>query len=123
MKKKLLAAALMATIPLGAVNAMDVATFLAKADGLQKKGMLALMSSDYKLLKAEIETNANALRAERLAAERARRRPAYCPPAKQSLNSDEILAAFRTIPAAQRPRVPVKDALRALLVRKYPCRG
>ena len=123
MKKKLLAAVILAVAPLGAAHAMDVASFLAKADALQRKGMLALMSSDYKLLKAEIEANALALRNERLAAERARRRAAYCPPAKQSLNSDEILAAFRSIPAAQRPRTPVKDALRALLVRKYPCRG
>jgi hypothetical protein len=122
-KTKLLAAVLLAVVPLGAAHAMDVATFLARAEALQKKGMLALMSSDYKLLQAEIASNAKALRAERLAAERARRKPAYCPPAKQSLNSDEILAAFRTIPAAQRPRVPVKDALRALLVRKYPCRA
>ena len=123
MKKKLLAAVMLAVVPLGAAQAMDVATFLAKADALQKKGMLALMSSDYKLLKAEIESNALALRAERLAAQRAHRRPAYCPPAKQSLNSSEILAAFRTVPVAQRARTPVKDALRALLVRKYPCRG
>jgi hypothetical protein len=64
-----------------------------------------------------------ALRAERLAAERSKRRAAYCPPANQKgLNSDEILAAFRSIPAAQRPRTEVKDALRALLARKYPCR-
>ena len=123
MKIKLLAAALLAVVPVGAAQAMDVATFLVKADALQKKGVMALMSSDYKLLKSEIETNGAALRAERLAAERARRKPAYCPPAKQSLTSGEILAAFRSIPAAQRPRVQVKDALRALMARKYPCRG
>ena len=34
--------------------------------------MLALMSSDYKLLKREIEVNGAALRAERLAAEKAK---------------------------------------------------
>jgi hypothetical protein len=123
LKIKLLAAASLAVVPIGAAQAMDVATFLVKADALQKKGVMALMSSDYKLLKSEIETNAAALRAERLAAERARRKPAYCPPAKQSLTSGEILAAFRSIPAAQRPRVQVKDALRALMARKYPCRG
>ena len=123
MKKKLLAAVLLAILPLGAANAMDVATFLAKADALQKKGMMALMSSDYKLLKKEIVAHSQTLRNERLAAERAKRRPAYCPPAKSGLNSDEILAAFRTIPAAQRPRTDVKDALRALLARKYPCRA
>jgi hypothetical protein len=123
LKIKLIAAALLAVVPIGAAQAMDVATFLVKADALQKKGVMALMSSDYKLLKSEIERNGAALRAERLAAERARRKPAYCPPAKQSLTSGEILAAFRSIPSAQRPRIQVKDALRALMARKYPCRG
>ena len=123
MRMKLLAALLLAALPLGAAQAMDVATFLAKADALKKKGMMALMSSDYKLLKKEIVTHSQTLRNERLAAERARRKPAYCPPAKSGLNSDEILAAFRSIPAAQRPRTDVKDALRALLARKFPCRG
>ena len=124
MKIKLLAAALLAALPVGAAHAMDVATFLAKADALQKKGMMALMSSDYKLLKKEIVPHSQTLRNERLAAERAGRKGAYCPPPKQSgLNSDEILRAFRSIPAAQRPRTDVKDALRALLVRKYPCRS
>jgi hypothetical protein len=123
LKTKLFAAALLAVLPLGAAHAMDVAAFLAKADALQKKGMMALMSSDYKLLKNEIIAHSQTLRNERLAAERARRRPAYCPPAKSGLKSDEILTAFRSIPAAQRPRTDVKDALRALLARKYPCRG
>lgn len=124
MKKKLLAAVLLVFVPIGAAQAMDVATFLVKADALQKKGMMALMSSDYKALKKEIVAHSQALRAERLAAERTGRKPAYCPPAKQGgLNSSEILAAFRSIPAPQRARTDVKDALRALLARKYPCRG
>jgi hypothetical protein len=123
LRKKLLAAALLAFLPLSAANAMDVATFLAKADALQKKGMLALMSSDYKLLKNEIVTQSQVLRGERLAAERSGRKGAYCPPGNSDLNSNEILAAFRTIPAAQRPRIQVKDALRALLARKFPCRA
>jgi hypothetical protein len=123
LKKKLLAAGLLALLPVGAAQAMDVATFLAKADALQKKGMMALMSSDYKLLKNEIVAQSQVLRQERLAAQRAGRKPAYCPPEKTGLKSDEILAAFRSIPAAQRPKIDVKDALRALLARKYPCRG
>jgi hypothetical protein len=123
LKFKLFAAASLAILPLGAAQAMDVATFLVKADALEKKGMLALMSSDYKLLTREIQTQGAALRAERLAAEKAGRKPAYCPPAKQSLTAKEVLTAFRTIPAAQRPRIQVRDALRALMARKYPCRA
>jgi hypothetical protein len=123
LKKTLLAAALLAVIPIGAAQAMDVATFLAKADALQKKGMLALMSSDYKLLKKEVVDQTQGLRSERLAAQKAGRKPAYCPTAGSDLTSNEVLAAFRSIPAAQRPRIQVRDALRALLARKYPCRA
>lgn len=123
MEFKLFAAAVLAIVPLGAAQAMDIATFLVKADAVEKKGMLALMSSDYKLLMAEIRTQGTALRAERLAAQGSGRKAAYCPPAKQSLTSKEVLVAFRTIPVAQRSRIQVKDALRALMARKYPCRG
>jgi len=109
--------------PVGPLHAMDVASFIAKADALERKGIRALFTSDYEILKAEIVTNSQILRNERLAAQRAGRRAAYCPPAKSGLKSDEILAAFRTIPAPQRSRIAVKDALRALLARKYPCFG
>jgi asparagine synthetase A len=115
----LAAAALTAT----AADAMNVKTFVEKADALEKKGVMALMSSDYRLLKKEVETAAAALKDERLAAAKAGRRAAYCPTSGSGLNSKELLAAFRTIPPQQRERTEVKDALRALLARKYPCRG
>jgi hypothetical protein len=123
MRKSLaLTAALVAALAPAGAEAMPVSTFLQKADALQAKGMLALFASDYKTLKAEV-TNASAqLRAERLAARAAGRRPAYCPPQDQgSLDSNELLAAFRTIPPAVAARTEVKDALRALLARKFPC--
>ena len=119
--KLLLIAAFAATMPVSAANAMDVATFLAKADGLEKQGLLALASSDYRLLKAEVQTAAAQLRAERTAAERARRKAAYCPKGESSLTPAEVVAHFRTLPPAQRRRTQVKDALRTLLARKYPC--
>ena len=121
--KKLIAALLLAFLPLFALQAMNVAEFLQKADALEKKGMTALFSSDYRLLKHEVENAAKALRAERLAAERTGRRGAYCPPARSGFKSSEILAYFRAIPVAQRPRTEVKAALLGLLIRKYPCRG
>ena len=122
--KKLLVALLVAGAPLTTAAAMPVSTFLQKADALQAKGMMALFSSDYKLLKGEVERNSAELRTERLAAKAAGRRPAYCPPEAQGgINSDELLRAFHTIPADKQPRTEVKDALRALLARKYPCRA
>ena len=46
---------------------MDVATFLAKADGLKAKGMAALFSSDLKLVKAEMASATKQLQAEKAA--------------------------------------------------------
>lgn len=110
-------------LPLAVASAqsMPVSIFLAKADTLQKKGPLALMSSDLGLLKREVGAAGKSLRDERLALIAAGGKPAYCPPAKSSLNSDELLAAMRTIPAEARPRTNVRAALKVLMVRKYPC--
>lgn len=119
-KKLMLAAALIA-LP-AALHAMTVAVFLEKAEALKRRGALALLSSDLRLLKGEVQTAAAALRAERLAAERAGRRPAFCPPREGGrLDSDELLRHFQAIPPAQRARMEVRDGLRSFLIRKYPC--
>lgn len=103
---------------------MDIATFVAKADALEKKGMMALFSSDYKALKGEIQTAAVQLRSERLAAQKAKRPTAFCPTGKTAeLDAKELLGHFRAIPPAQRQRMQVKDGLRSLFARKYPCRA
>ena len=121
--KRLILSALLVAAPLTAVQAMNVATFLQKAEALQRKGIGAMFSSDIGLLKGEIKDASAALRVERLAAEHAGRHGAYCPPARFKLGSDEILASFRAVPPAQRERTQVKDALRGLFARKFPCRG
>lgn len=119
--KPLLAFALVAA-PLGAAHAqsMQVATFLAKAESLQKKGPLALLSGDLKLLKAEIGGAAKQLRSEQNEAQRAGRKPATCLPEKASMNSDEVISYFRAIPPAQRT-ITVKAAFAGLMRKKYPC--
>lgn len=120
MKKWMLAAVLVA-VPVTALQAMTVATFLQKAEALEKRGVGALLSRDLKLLKNEVKGAGEALRAERLAAQRAGRRAAYCPPERTALNAQELLDHFRSIPPAQRERMEVRDGLRTLLARKYPC--
>jgi hypothetical protein len=123
MNNKLVLAVLMIALPATGAQAMDVATFLAKADALQGKGMLALFSSDIGLLKREIGADVKALVDEARAAASAGRPHAFCPqPGKMSLNSEEIIASMRTVPAAERPRTDVRQPLKVLLARKYPCR-
>lgn len=121
MRARIALAVLVAAAPLAPAAAMDVATFLAKADALERQGVMALLSSDYGLLKAEVQGAADRLRAERAAAVKARRRPPFCPPADVGIDPRELLGHFRAIPAAQRRRTEVQTALRSLIVRKYPC--
>ena len=120
--RRILLGFLLAAAPLGALHAqaMPVAQFLAKADALQKKGAMALFSSDIGLLKREIQNSAKQLRAEQDAAKKAGRTPATCLPDKASMNSNEILAHFRSIPPQQRA-MPVKAAFAGLMRKKYPC--
>lgn len=101
--------------------AMDVASFLMKVNAMKSRGPLAALSGDYKPLMAEIDGSGKALRAERLAAEAAGARPAYCPAGHTALSASEIFSGLNAIPAAQQTQVQVKDALRALYSRKYPC--
>jgi hypothetical protein len=124
MNWKLIAAALLAVAIPVAAQAMTVAAFLQKADALKARGVAALFSRDISLLKNEVRTAAASLRTERDAAERAGRQPAFCPPPRgqASLNSDELLAYFRSLPPAQRQRTEVRDALRGFFARRYPCR-
>ncbi len=122
MIRKFNLAMLLGAAPLGALQAqsMPVSQFLAKADALQKKGALALLSSDFRLLKREIQSSGRQLRAEQNAARRTGRKPATCLPPKADMNSSELLAHFRSIPPEQR-NMPVKTALAGLMRKKYPC--
>ncbi|HEX5182654.1 MAG TPA: hypothetical protein VFW19_05810 [Allosphingosinicella sp.] len=123
MRIRFAAAALLIALPATAAQAMDVATFLAKVDALQKKGMLALLSSDYRDVKTESEAAIREIAAEGRAAKAARKPPLACPPGgKAQTDSNEVIAYFRAMPPDRRARTQVKDALLALLVRKYPCR-
>jgi hypothetical protein len=111
----------LAAAPAGA-QSMPLPTFLSKATALQKKGPMALFSGDLKVLKREIQASAGSIRAERLAAVKAGRRPPFCPPEKGgALDSDELLRHLRAVPTAQQARMTTRDGLRSLLVRKYPC--
>jgi hypothetical protein len=123
--RKITFVVLLGLVPISAASAqnMPLNQFLAKATALEKKGPLALLSSDLGRLKKEIQNSAKQLRAERLAAKAAGRKPAFCPPEQGgSLSSSEILSHLRSIPPAQRNSMRTRDGMRSLMVRKYPCR-
>jgi hypothetical protein len=110
--------------PISAVQAqnMPVSKFLAKADGLKKKGPLALFSGDIKVLKAEIQNSAKAYGADLRSARKAGKPTHSCPPegTTLSMNSNELLGYFNSIPPAQRG-MSVKTAFYNMMAKKYPC--
>ena len=109
------AAALAALFLCGPASAMSAADFLAKADALKAKGMMAMFSSDLGLLKADFTAGAKAWRQQA-------HKPNACPPEAIKLNPDEVYNLVATVPAAQRATTSSRDAIVAGLNRKYPCR-
>jgi hypothetical protein len=122
MRVLLAAAVLLSAAPAlaAATGDMSVATFLAKADALKAKGILALGSSDIGLLREEGMAAGAAYRT-RLQAERAAGKPSSCPPKGSKMNSNQLLGHLRTYPENQRPRVTMKTAMADYFVKTYPC--
>ena len=106
---------------LAAPGDMSVAAFIAKADALKAKGMLAMGSPDIKLLQAEGAAAGQNYRA-RLARERTAGKPSSCPPAGVKLNSDQLLGHLRTYPVARRGSVSMKTAVADYFIKTYPCK-
>ena len=123
MKVRIAAGLMLVVAPLASAAAMPVSTFLAKADRLQSKGPLAMFSGDMKLLQTQIKADSAALRAERVAAQSAGKRPAYCPPAAVKMGVMDVIGVMRAVPAAQRATTDTKEALRAYFARRFPCKA
>ncbi len=102
---------------------MSVATMLAKAEALKKKGPLALFSGDLKVLTQQVKADALSIRDERRAAAAAGKRLNHCPPeAGVKLSDKDVLVAMHAVPPAERARTSTRSALKAYLARRFPCR-
>jgi hypothetical protein len=101
---------------------MSIATFLTKAEALEAKGIMALGSSDIKLLRAEGQAAGLAYHA-RLNSERAAGKPSSCPPKGSKIGSDQLLSHLRTYPAGQRSGITMKAAMADYFIKTWPCKG
>lgn len=117
--RKIWVACLLTAAPLTALNAMTVTEFLAKATAVEKQGMGAFLSSDYRQLDAELSASRQATWAEARAA-KAAGHPSLCPPKKAILTDKEFLQYIRTLNPAQR-NISVKAAVVQLAKKKWPC--
>jgi len=97
--------------------------FLDRAHRLKAKGPFAFFDSDYGRLKAEATVVGKAIGDDRIAAEKAGKPILYCSPsARAQLGSFEFIDGLDSLPAAERARMSLKDAMIRVLQKKYPCR-
>ena len=127
MNRRVIAAALLAAAlaaPAAAQN-MPLNSFVQRGTALEKKGPMALFhKGEISALMTEMKGASEAVRAERLAAEKAGRKGVYCPPAKgkgQAMGAQKLLAELRAIPAAQARTMTTTDGMRYVVARHYPC--
>ena len=116
-------AALLLVPAAASAQTMPLHSFVERGTKLEKKGAMALFSrGEIRALQTEMKGAAAAVRAERLAAEKAGRKPAYCPPKEaQPMGARTFLAELRKVSATQARSATVTDGLRAMLVKRYPC--
>jgi hypothetical protein len=107
---------------MASAQSMNAETFFQKANALQRKGMMALFSSDVKKLMKEAKAAGETARAQRLAALKAEQKPRYCPPAgSQRMGSDEFMQRLGALPRTDRMRIDMTEAMIRILTVKFPC--
>ena len=103
-------------------QSMNAEAFYKRALALKAKGPLALMSRELKPVVNEAKAAGLKARTMRLAAAAAGRNPRYCPPeGSKRLGTKEFLDGMAAIPAAERARIDMTEAMTRILVRKFPC--
>ncbi len=102
---------------------MNAETFHLRAMKLQSKGAGAIFSmGEIKKLAAEGKAAGQRSRELQLAAIAAGRKPRYCPPeGPQQMKSSEFMTRLSAIPAAERARIDMTEAMTRILVTKFPC--
>ena len=102
---------------------MNAETFFQKAKALQRKGMMAMFSSDLKRLMKEAKAAGETARAQRLATLKLGGKPRYCPATgSQRMNSDEFMQQLGAMPRTERLRIDMTEAMIRIQVAKFPCR-
>jgi hypothetical protein len=126
MHSKMMVAALLLVVPAAAsAQSMNAEQFHRRATALQQKGLMALFSgSEIKALTAEAQAAGAHARDLRAAAMKAGRPPRFCPPkGPVTMGDKEFMTRLSAIPAADRARIDMTEAMTRILAVKYPCRA
>ena len=102
-------------------QSMNADAFYTRGRALEKKGVMALMSSDLKVLSNEMKGAVKVVDARERAARANGAAPTYCRTDKTKLSGQEVLNELGRIPAAQRRAMTTTDAWHAIMKRRFPC--
>jgi hypothetical protein len=117
------ASLLLLAVPAAAsAQSMNAEAFYKRALALKAEGPMALMSRELKPVVNEAKAAGLKARAMRLAAAAAGHRPRYCPPkGSKRLGTTEFLDGMGAIPAVERARIDMTEAMTRILASKFPC--
>ena len=122
MKLKLLVAAAVLVPSMASAQSMNAERFYKRSKALIAKGPLALLSrGEINALMTEAGSAGKVARMQRLAAVAAGKPPRACPPEKSSMNSDEFMQRLAAIPAAERSRITMTEAMTRITIARFPC--
>lgn len=100
---------------------MTVGAFLARAEPLRANPLMALMSPDYTVLKAEADAATRALRADAAQRKAAGKKPIACMPEGEKLGITDMLDGLDELSPKEK-RLPLKDGYARVLAKTFPCR-
>ena len=124
MKLKCAAAVLLIVSTGASAQSMNAEQFHSRAAALQKKGMMALFSGgEIKALTAEAQAAGKRAGEMRKAAVKAGQPPRFCPPATVGMDDKEFMTRLSAIPAEERAKIDMTEAMTRILAVKYPCKG
>ena len=105
-------------------QSMNAQQFYERATRLQSKGIMALFSgAEIKALRTEGQAAGDRAAENRRKAIAAERPPRFCPPpGPRTMGDKEFMARLSAIPAAERSRIDLTEALTRMLAIKFPCR-
>jgi len=99
---------------------MPLNEFIATADRIPRNP-LALLRSDYRRLKREVEAGLILIATAQYRAREANQPPQTCLPETFTFNTETVLGQLKAIPEPRRRRMTITDGLREVIRRQYPC--
>lgn len=104
----------------GLAQTMPLNEFIATADRIPRNP-LALVRSDFRRLKREVEAGLGIIGTAQYRAQQANQPPPTCLPDSFTFDGEDMLRRLKAIPEARRRTMTITDGLRDVIRRQYPC--